>query len=125
MIITEDMNLKPWKYATHCLKADQYNSIFICKDGEQQLLFIDNCWQPSSVYKGILQEIEFEYHPKIDEEYNLISRNLIQNYQKILDEDGFEEFDKQATDLFNSNSLGAVPNIMAIHVVAFNNDLEF
>ena len=49
-----DANTKPWKYATHCLKAEE-TSIFICND-IQQLLYIDGSWQPSSVYPGILKE---------------------------------------------------------------------
>ena len=116
------MNKKPWKYATHCLKADPYNSIFIC-DGEQQLLYIDGEWQPSDVYKGILQEIEIEYHPNINEECNLIDRKQIKRYQEILDTKGVKELNKIYTDLCNSNSMGAIPGLNAIAVVMFNNNL--
>lgn len=123
--ITEDMNSKPWKYATHCLKADPYGSIFIVKSGYQQLLYIDNKWQPCSVYEKILKEIEVEFHPNIDKECNLINRNLIQYYQKILDKLGFEALYQRDTNLCNSNSMGAVPNIIAIRIVLFNNDLSF
>ncbi len=118
-----DANTKPWKYATHCLKADPYSSIFICDD-EQQLLYINGNWEPSDVYKGILQEIEIEYHPEINEECNLIARKDIKRYQEILDTKGVKELNKIYTDLCNSNSMGAIPNIVAIQVVLFNNDLE-
>ena len=117
-----DMNSKPWKYATHCLKADPYNSIFIC-DGEQQLLYIDGEWQPSDVYFGILKEIEIEYHPNINKECNLISRKDIRYYQNLLDTQGLSSLDSEFTNLCNSNSMGAVPHIVAIRVVLFNNDL--
>ena len=120
----EDMNSKPWKYATHCLKADPYGSILICKENEQQLLYIDNEWQPSNVCKGFLQEIEIECHPEINEECNLIERKSIKRYQEILDTKGIQELNKIYTDLCNSNSMGAIPNIVAIQVVLFNNDLE-
>ena len=120
----EDMNSKPWKYATHCLKADPYGSILICKENEQQLLYIDSKWQPSNVYKGILQEIEIEHHPNIDQECNLIARKDIKRYQELLDTQGIQELDKVYTNLCNSNSMGAIPNIVAIQVVLFNNDIE-
>ena len=119
----EDMNSKPWKYATHCLKVDPYHSILICKENEQQLLYIDNEWQPSNVYKGILQEIEIEYHPNINEECNLIARKDIKRYQELLDTQGIQELNKVYTNLCNSNSMGAIPNIIAIQVVLFNNNL--
>lgn len=122
--IAEDMVAKPWKYATHCLKVDPYYSILICKENEQQLLYIDNEWQPSNVCKGFLQEIEIEYHPNINEECNLIDRKQIKRYQEILDTEGIQELDKIYTDLCNSNSMGAIPNIVAIQVVLFNNDVE-
>ena len=122
-LVTKDMNKKPWKYATHCLKADPYGSIFICND-EQQLLYINGNWEPSDVYKDILKEIEIEYHPEINEECNLIERKSIKRYQEILDTKGVKELNKIYTNLCNSNSMGAIPNIVAIQVVLFNNDLE-
>lgn len=118
-----DMNSKPWKYATHCLKADPYNSIFICKENQPQLLYIDGEWQLSEVYFGILKEIEIEYHPNIDKECNLISRKDIRYYQNLLDTQGLSSLDSEFTNLCNSNSMGAVPHIVAIRVVLFNNDL--
>ena len=121
--ISTDANVKPWKYATHCLKADPYGSIFICND-EQQLLYINGNWEPSDVYKDILKEIEIEYHPEINEECNLIERKSIKRYQEILDTKGINELNKIYTDLRNSNSMGAIPNIDAIQVVLFNNDIE-
>ena len=117
-----DANTKPWKYATHCLKADE-TSIFICNE-TQQLLYIDGSWQPSDVYHGILKEIEIEYHPNINEECNLIDRKDIKRYQELLDTQGIQELNKVYTDLCNSNSMGAIPNIVAIQVVLFNNDIE-
>lgn len=122
MIITTDMNEKPYKYATHCLKVDEYNSILICKDGKQ-FVYLNSTWQPANVYPGILKEIEIEYHPNIDKECNLISRKDIKRYQEILDTEGLKQLQKIHTDLCNSNSMGAVPNIVAIEVVLFNNDL--
>ena len=121
--IAEDMVTKPWKYATHCLKVDPYYSILICKENEQQLLYIDNEWQPSNVCKGFLQEIEIEYHPNINEECNLIARKDIKRYQELLDTQGIQELNKVYTNLCNSNSMGAIPNIIAIQVVLFNNNL--
>ena len=119
-----DANTKPWKYATHCLKAEE-TSIFICND-IQQLLYIDGSWQPSSVYPGILKEIETEYHDWLDPEhkqYNTVSRKTVELYQKVLDEQGFAALDAIHTDLGNSNSMGAIPNLNAIAVVMYNNNL--
>lgn len=120
----KDMNSKPWKYATHCLKADPYNSIFICKEGQQQLLFINGNWEPSDVYVNLLEKITTEYHPDIDKECNLISRKDIQHFQKVLEQNGLDALKQNHTDLCNSNSMGAVPSIVAINVVLFNNDLH-
>ena len=120
-----DANTKPWKYATHCLKSAPYNgSIFISNKNNTLLSYINGEWQPSDVYKGILQEIEIECHPEINEECNLIERKSIKRYQEILDTKGIEELNKIYTNLCNSNSMGAIPNIVAIQVVLFNNDLE-
>ena len=71
-----------------------------------------------------LQEIEIECHPEINEECNLIERKSIKRYQEILDTKGVKELNKIYTDLCNSNSMGAIPNIVAIQVVLFNNDIE-
>jgi hypothetical protein len=120
-----DANTKPWKYATHCLKSAPYNgSIFISNKNNTLLSYINGEWQPSDVYKGILQEIEIECHPEINEECNLIERKSIKRYQEILDTKGVKELNKIYTDLCNSNSMGAIPNIVAIQVVLFNNDIE-
>lgn len=120
-----DANTKPWKYATHCLKSAPYNgSIFISNKNNTLLSYINGEWQPSDVCKGILQEIEIEYHPEINEECNLIERKSIKRYQEILDTQGVKELNKIYTDLCNSNSMGAIPNIVAIQVVLFNNDIE-
>ncbi len=119
-----DANTKPWKYATHCLKADE-TSIFICND-IQQLLYIDGSWQPSSVYPGILKEIETEYHDWLDPEhkqYNTVSRKDVESYQRILDEQGFPALDAIHTDLGNSSFIGAIPSLNAIAVVMYNNNL--
>ena len=119
-----DANTKPWKYATHCLKADE-TSIFICND-IQQLLYIDGSWQPSSVYHGILKEIETEYHDWLDPEhkqYNTVSRKDVESYQRILDEQGFPALDAIHTDLGNSSFIGAIPSLNAIAVVMYNNNL--
>ena len=124
-LVTEDMNKKPWKYATHCLRSAPYNgSIFISNKNNTLLSYINGEWQPSDVYKGILQEIEIECHPEINEECNLIDRKDIKRYQEILDTKGVKELNKIYTDLCNSNSIGAIPNIVAIQVVLFNNDIE-
>lgn len=120
-----DANTKPWKYATHCLKSAPYNgSIFISNKNNTLLSYINGEWQPSDVYKGILQEIEIECHPEINEECNLIDRKDIKRYQELLDTQGIQELNKVYTDLCNSNSMGAIPNIVAIQVVLFNNDIE-
>ena len=120
-----DANTKPWKYATHCLRSAPYNgSIFISNKNNTLLSYINGEWQPSDADKGILQEIEIEYHPEINEECNLIERKDIKRYQEILDTKGVKELNKIYTDLCNSNSMGAIPNIVAIQVVLFNNDLE-
>ena len=119
-----DANAKPWKYATHCLKADE-TSIFICND-IQQLLYIDGSWQPSSVYHGILKEIETEYHDWLDPEhkqYNTVSRKDVESYQRILDEQGFPALDAIHTDLGNSSFIGTIPSLNAIAVVMYNNNL--
>lgn len=125
MLITDDMNKKPWKYATHCLCADKYGTIFIAKENEQQQIYVDGTWQPSDVYSEILEEIKTEYHPTIDEECNLIDRSLIEHYQEILDTKGLIGLWDVDTNLCNSNSMGAVPHIVAIRVVLFNNDKSF
>lgn len=122
--IPTDVNAKPWKYATHCLKADE-TSILICND-IQQLLYIEGSWQPSNIYHGILKEIETEYHDWLDPEhkqYNTVSRKTVELYQKVLDEQGFAALDAIHTDLGNSNSMGAIPNLNAIAVVMYNNNL--
>ena len=119
-----DANTKPWKYATHCLKAEE-TSIFICND-IQQLLYIDGSWQPSSVYPGILKEIETEYHDWLDPEhkqYNTVSRKDVESYQRILDEQGFPALEAIHTDLGNSSFIGAIPSLNAIAVVMYNNNL--
>ena len=119
-----DANTKPWKYATHCLKADE-TSIFICNQ-IHQLLYIDGSWQPSSVYHGILKEIETEHHDWLDpehKEYNTVSRKDVESYQRILDEQGLSALDAIHTDLGNSNSMGAIPSLNAIAVVMYNNNL--
>ena len=119
-----DANTKPWKYATHCLKADE-TSIFICNQ-IQQLLYIDGSWQPSAFYHGILKEIETEHHDWLDpeyKEYNTVSRKNVESYQRILDEQGLSALDAIHTDLGNSNSMGAIPSLNAIAVVMYNNNL--
>ena len=119
-----DANTKPWKYATHCLKAEE-TSIFICND-IQQLLYIDGSWQPSSVYHGILKEIETEHHDWLDpehKEYNTVSRKDVESYQRILDEQGLSALDAIHTDLGNSNFIGTIPSLNAIAVVMYNNNL--
>ena len=119
-----DANTKPWKYATHCLKADE-TSIFICNQ-IQQLLYMDGSWQPSSVYHGILKEIETEHHDWLDpeyKEYTYVSRKDVESYQRILDEQGLSALDAIHIDLGNSNSMGAIPNLNAIAVVMYNNNL--
>lgn len=123
--VAEDMVIKPWKYATHCLKADE-TSIFICKEGEQQLLFINGQWEPSNVYHGILKEIETEHHDWLDpkyKQYNTVSRTSVLSYQNLLDTQGYKALDAVHTDLGNSNSMGAIPSLNAIAVVMFNNNL--
>ena len=119
-----DANTKPWKYATHCLKADE-TSIFICNQ-IQQLLYMDGSWQPSAFYHGILKEIETEHHDWLDpeyKEYTYVSRKDVESYQHILDEQGLSALDAIHTDLGNSNSMGAIPSLNAIAVVMYNNNL--
>lgn len=53
----EDMNSNPTKYATHCLIADESQLIIESTDTCPQLLFIENSWQPSSIYSGILKPL--------------------------------------------------------------------
>ena len=124
MIITEEMNQKPYKYATHCLKQVE-TTLFICTE-TFQYLYVDNTWQPSDVYFGILKEIEIELHDWIDPlEAYYIERKDIQRYQKLLDERGLDSLKQEHIKLGNSNSMGSLPNLYAISVVLFNNNLKF
>lgn len=124
MLITLDMNLKPWKYATHCLSADKHGSIFIVSEGEQQHIYIDSCWEPSDVYLGILEEIQTEYHVGHDEKFYLVERNLINKYQKILDDEGSKVLDRIYLKLCDSDNNESMSDILAIQVVIQNNDLD-
>ena len=87
---------------------------------------MDGSWQPSSVYHGILKEIETEHHDWLDptyKQYNTVSRKDVESYQRILDEQGLSALDAIHTDLGNSNSMGAIPSLNAIAVVMYNNNL--
>ena len=120
-----DANLKPWKYATHCLKADPSGSILICGN-HQQCLYIDSSWQPSSIYHGILKEIVVEYHYWLDPERGqdiTVSRSDVLRYQHVLDTEGLQALEDIYTELANTNSLGVLGSLNAIKVVKYNNDI--
>lgn len=123
--LPEDANLKPWKYATHCLKADEAGSIFICGK-PQQCLYINSSWQPSSVFHGILKEIEVEYHYWLDPEHGqdiTVLRSDVVRYQHVLDSEGLQALEDIYTNLVNTNSLGVLGSLNAIKVVKYNNNL--
>lgn len=122
--LPEDANLKPWKYATHCLKADE-SSIFICGE-PQQCLYINSSWQPSSVYHGILKEIEVEQHYWLDPEHGqdtTVLRSDVLRYQQLLDTEGLDALETVYIDLANTNSLGVLGSLNAIKVVKYNNNV--
>lgn len=85
-LLIKDMNLHPFKYATHCLKADQ-NHLFICSDKEDsQMLYIDGSWQPSSVWVNIMTPIITEKHLFLSEsnnEYVKVPRQLVNEYKEL------------------------------------------
>lgn len=120
--LRKDMIEKPWKYATHCLKADP-KSIFIYKEGEFQLLFIEGKWQDSNVFKGLLQPIEIEYHDWLDPVHkydNYAYRKDVNEYYTLLMMSGIKALDDLHTELGNTNSLSVIPKLNAIQIVKFN-----
>lgn len=121
-VITKDMNTNPWRYASHCLKED-VSSIFMYLDGEQYL-YIENQWQRSSVFGGILKEIDVEIHKDAGEEW-YVSRKDIKRYQEVYENKGLDFLKDYYINLCNSNSMGSLPNIVAIQVVLRNNNLSF
>lgn len=120
----KDMSSKPYKYATHCLKVDP-KRIFMNYKGN--LYFhIDSQWQLAEILPSLLEEITTQYHPWLSEDprEQTVDHATVQSWTSLYLNTGEDNLRNIYIDEANSNSLGAIPSLNAMQVVAYHYDFK-
>ena len=120
------MNNDPYRYATHSFKFDEQLIFILATETCPQLMFKEGKWKPSYFSEDVLVEIENETHIWLDPKYLhdiTVSRKTVNYYQNLLSTEGADKLNEVYEDLANSNSLGAIPALNAIKVVAKRNNI--
>lgn len=120
----ERMSSKPYKYATHCLKVDP-KRIFMNYKGNLYL-HIDSQWQLAEILPSLLEEITTQYHPWLSEDprEQTVDHATVQSWTSLYLNTGEDNLRNIYIDEANSNSLGAIPSLNAMQVVAYHYDFK-
>lgn len=123
----EKMNKDPYLFATHYHAVDDKILFIQATETCPQLMLTPSndlgwvCCQTDEQYLIPFTNNSIEYHEWLDPKYLYditVVRGTVKHYQDLLEKEGVDKLKTTYIDLANTNSLGVIPHLNAIKVVA-------